>query len=155
MKYKDIAELFEKREAKIKMAIRVYQAKPFIREAIDKWLETGDEPCLEINVVPRKAQGKSMVLSARSLIHSFDMRPLDALLFMDRAIRDDDGAYEALSHLAYCRTKPFMMDMTEEMLKSVDPDLRKEYEKMRAVEEEKLEELEQVYNEIKEENIYD
>ncbi len=154
MKYEDIAKLFKKREAKIKMAVRVYQAKPFIREAIDKWLETGDEPCLEIYVAPQGTQGKSMLLSAQSLIHSFDMAPLEALLFMDGAIRDDAGAYEALNHLAYCRTKPFTLEVTEEMLRGVDPELREEYENMRAEEEKKLKKLEQIYNEINEEELY-
>lgn len=154
MKYKDISDLFTKKEAKIKMTLRISQCKPFVRKAINTWLETGDEPTLEVRIAPKKAKGKSVILSSEALIHDFLMEPLDALLFIDWAMRNDDNAYDALETLTH-PTKPFTIEITEDMRKRIDPEVLKEREKIRTREEQKLAKLEKMYNTLLNHNIDD
>lgn len=152
MKYKDISNLFTKKEAKIKMALRIYQCKPFIRKAINTWLETGDEPTLEVRIAPEKAKGKSIILSSQVLIHDFLMEPLDALLFIDWAMRNDDNAHDALERLTK-PTKPFTVEITEDMWKRINPEVLQEREKIMVQEAKKLEKLEKMYNTLTDCNI--
>lgn len=154
MKYKDISDLFTKKEAKIKMTLRISQCKPFVRKAINTWLETGDEPTLEVRIAPKKAKGKSIILSSEALIHDFLMAPLDALLFIDWAMRNDDNAYDALETLTH-PTKPFAVEITEDMWKHINPEVLKEREKIRAREEQKLAKLEKMYETLLNHNIDD
>lgn len=155
MKYKDIyaLDLFTTHEEKIRMAIRVYQAKLFIREAINAWLGTGEEPILEVNVAPSHWKGESVLLSTQFLIHNSGMNPLDALLFIDWAIRDDAGAIDALETWAKYRSTPFQVKITEDMWKKIDPEVLREYEKLRQERIGKLKVLEDAYQLIKEEDL--
>lgn len=155
MKYKDIyaLDLFTTHEEKIRMAIRVYQAKLFIREAINAWLGTGEEPTLEVNVAPSHWKGESVLLSTQFLIHNSGMNPLDALLFIDWAIRDDAGAVDALETWAKYRSTPFQVKITEDMWKKIDPEVLREYEKLRQERIGKLKVLEDAYQLIKEEDL--
>lgn len=155
MKYKDIyaLDLFTTHEEKVRMAIRVYQAKLFIREAINAWLGTGEEPTLEVNVAPSHWKGESVLLSTQFLIHNSGMNPLDALLFIDWAIRDDAGAVDALETWAKYRSTPFQVKITEDMWKKIDPEVLREYEKLRQERIGKLKVLEDAYQLIKEEDL--
>ena len=155
MKYKDIyaLDLFTTHEEKIRMAIRVFQAKLFIREAINAWLGTGEEPTLEVNVAPSHWKGESVLLSTQFLIHNSGMNPLDALLFIDWAIRDDAGAIDALETWAKYRSTPFQVKITEDMWKKIDPEVLREYEKLRQERIGKLKVLEDAYQLIKEEDL--
>lgn len=154
MTYKELSNLFTKKEVKIKMALRIFLCKPFIRKAINTWLEMGDEPTLEVRIAPEKANGKSMILSSQALIHDFLMEPLDALLFIDWAMRNDDNAYDALEVLTHS-TKPFKVEITEDMWKHINPEVLKEREKIRAREEQKLAKLEKMYETLLNHNIDD
>ena len=140
MQYKDIyaLDLFKTHEEKVRMTIRVYQAKLFIRKAINAWLETGEEPGLEVNVAPPHWKGESVVLSTQFLIHNSGMNPLDALLF---------------ETWAKYRSTPFQVNITEDMWKKIDPEVMREYEKLRMERIGKLKVLEDAYQLIKEEDL--
>ena len=81
------------------------------------------------------------------------MNPLDALLFIDWAIRDDAGAVEALETWAKYRSTPFQVKITEDMWKKIDPEVLREYEKLRQERIGKLKVLEDAYQLIKEEDL--
>lgn len=152
MKYKDVQKLFMQKSVQIKVALRIRQCKPYIRKAINEWLETAIEPNLEVIIAPKHAKGKSIRLSAQSLIHDYDMRPLDALFFIDWANRTDKDIHDALTALVH-RSSFHSINISDEMWKRIDPEVLKEYEKIEEAENEKSLSQEEQYTAISNCNI--
>ena len=157
MKYEKIRKMFKEEEVGARMAVKVYRAQPFVRKAVNKWMEDGDVPDLMVEIAPEGLpEGASKKLSVHDLIDVFGLETLDAFLFIDWATGSDEGSFGALSYLAYNRTRPFEMPpVTAEELERMDPELREAYEEKLAEERKKCEEEVQLYNKIKEEEIYD
>ncbi len=151
MKYSDICNLFKNRSSQIRMAIRVSYCKPYIRRAINKWLKTRVEPDLTVVLTP-KGMDRTLELSAQTLIHLYGMSPLDALLFIDWANRENKDIEDALKSLSgYSRRSS--VTITDDMWKKIDPEVLREYDKLQSADMEQSRQLELEYNRIKDREI--
>lgn len=156
MKYEKIAKMFDGKETGARMAVKVYRAQPFVRKAVNKWMEDGDVPDLMVDIAPKGLpEGVSKKLSVHDLMDVFGLETLDAFLFIDWATGSAEGCIGALSYLAYNHTRPFVMPtLTAEMLERMEPELREAYEEKQAEERKTCEEELQLYDKIKGEEIY-
>lgn len=147
MKYKDVYNMFTQHGQQIKMALRVRRCRPYIRKAINDWMTTREEPNLEVLLAPKRAQGKSVLLSAQSLIHEYGMSPLDALLFIDWANRTDRDIHEALYALVH-RSDFKPTHITEEMWRQIDPEVMREFQAIESQKQQRISELQTEYDKI-------
>lgn len=153
MTYKDIAELFSDRVLKVKMSIRVYYCKPYIRKAVDEWLKTGIGPDLTV-ALDCGGSDDVFYLSAQALIDLYGLQPLDALLFIDWA---DGTANDALAALSVLRSKSVIvpLEITEDIWEKLSPGVKEEYRKIERQKEADFLRLEAKYKEIENTQIYD
>lgn len=155
MKYETLENKFKTREEAIRMAVRISQCKPFIRQAINEWLETEVSPTLTVAAKPGWGNGKEWEFSAEDLMIGYGMHPLDALLFLDWLIADDESCKNALMYLDHPST-PHRLEMTQdELLAKLKPEVRKLSEALLKKRKQNYDRLERYYNEkLKGKEIY-
>lgn len=147
MKYKDIYDLFAgtDRTVGVKMAVRVSFCQPYVKTAVNKWLESGIEPDLTVELFHKD---KTLEISAQALIHEFGMQPLDALLFIDWANRSNkEDMIAAVTALRF-RTIPDKIGITEEIMKKIPDGVIREYEKIKETQAKNFQKLEKIYAKI-------
>lgn len=101
MKYRDLANLFSDESTQVRTALRIYRCRPEIRKEIDVLLTSAAEPCGIYEIRPSGDEAPVCRISVRSLIHDYGLTPLDALLFIDWALRSDKDMQEALTSLLH------------------------------------------------------
>lgn len=146
MKYDILEDKFSSKEEAVRIAVRVSQCRPFIRQAIDEWLETDISPTLVVTVEPFWTVGKKWELSAEDLMIGYNMQPLDALLFLDWLLANDESSLPAWQFLAEPFTPNRLGMKKEELLDKLEPEVRKLSEELFEKRAQNYARLEQWYN---------
>lgn len=131
MKYKDIADLFSDESTQVRTALRVYRCRPEIREEIDRLLATETEPEGVYEIGPASHPELKCSISVQSLIHDYGLTPLDALIFLDWALRSDMDMRDAFSALLH-RVLPPREQEGERPVIEASPEVQEEYERIAA-----------------------